>query len=334
MSLVKSSLSTVFSTAVQLKNFAYDQAWVKSQRLPVPVVSVGNLTVGGTGKTPLVIELVKEFISKDIKIGIVSRGYKRTEQGTCEVTLEEGKYFGDEPTLIKRKFPDIPFFVSGERYQAGMALLAKYPEVKLIIMDDGFQHRRLYRDLDIVVVDSTQPESTYEPLPLGRARESLSALARAQFIAITKTNVTGANSTAEILSWIGRFLSHDEVPPQVTAKIALQKPYNIFSGEVLETFGEVDLISAIGLPQVFEDSLKSEFGCEVGLHHKFPDHHFFSKVDLHFLKGSRQYLTTEKDAVKLKKVVDGKQPIYAVPMTFVLDEGKEKLFEDVIQLIS
>jgi len=154
---------------------------------------VGNITIGGSGKTPTVEYLSKLFQSKGIKVGIISRGYKRKSKQTLIVTdgitkPQSWEDFGDEPYLLAQNLENIPIVVGRSRYEAGMKMIENF-DPDIIIMDDGFQHVSLYRDLDIVLVNSKDTKATHRLIPAGKLREPLSNLSRADLIILSKSNV-------------------------------------------------------------------------------------------------------------------------------------------------
>jgi tetraacyldisaccharide 4'-kinase len=331
--------AALFSSLVKIKNLAYAREWSRVQKLSVPVVSVGNLTVGGTGKTPVICELISALEKMQISTGVISRGYKSEVSGVAEVTLGSEVYFGDEPQLVKQRFPDVPIFVGAKRPEAGGQLLKTYPKTQLILADDAFQHRRLYRDLDVVVLDATRPKEDYLPLPLGRARESLLALARADVIVLSKLYVSGAFAPAQIYEWIEELVELKPEVIKVEAQIRLEKPKQIVSGAEIDDFTlrrkRWSLISALGNPQAFEASVKQELKLKILKHKVFSDHHKYVSEDFKGLLGAdSRVLTTEKDAIKLRNLVAEEDPIYSTGMTFEFIKGKEDLFAKICRLVT
>ena len=168
-----------------------------SKKLPTKVISIGNITTGGTGKTPAVIFLTKTLSKKGIKCAILSRGYGRKTAGTQLVTdggavVTDWRNFGDEPSLMAKSLPGIPIVVDSKRHRGGMFLIDNFnPEV--ILLDDAFQHRRIERDLDIVLINGKDKRSDYRLLPFGLLREPLSSLKRADALIFTKTNLMEPN---------------------------------------------------------------------------------------------------------------------------------------------
>jgi tetraacyldisaccharide 4'-kinase len=176
------------------RNWMYDHGVLKQHHVATKVISIGNLTVGGTGKTPVTLAVVDYLKMKNKSVGVVSRGYKREEKGVLEVDLSAsaGQKFGDEPALIKFTHPDVPVVVGERRVAAAQEILAK-AAVDFLVCDDAFQHRSLHRDLNILLFDATETVKNYRVLPVGRAREQINpALKRADIIILTKSNLVSA----------------------------------------------------------------------------------------------------------------------------------------------
>ena len=179
------------------RNLFYSAGFFISKKLPTKVISVGNITTGGTGKTPAVIFLTKALSEKGIKCAILSRGYGRKTVGTMLVTdgetsVANWQNFGDEPSLMAKSLPGIPIVVDSKRHRGGTFLVEKFkPEV--IILDDAFQHRRIQRDLDIVLINGQDKRSDHKLVPFGLLREPHSSLKRADVLIFTKTNLMEPN---------------------------------------------------------------------------------------------------------------------------------------------
>ena len=175
------------------RNIFYNFNFFVSRKIPTKVVSVGNITAGGTGKTPAVIYLSQFFKKRNYKVAVLSRGYGRKTAGTQLVTngkeaVDDWRNFGDEPTLISQKLKDVPIVVDQNRHRGAMYLIEKFnPDI--IIMDDAFQHRSIERDLDLVLINSQAPISDYRLIPHGLLREPIRHLKRADAIILTKSNL-------------------------------------------------------------------------------------------------------------------------------------------------
>jgi tetraacyldisaccharide 4'-kinase len=306
MSPLKSLLSGIHGCLIQLRNFLYQAHLFRKVKLSVPVVSVGNLTMGGTGKTPFVDWLLLVLRERKLKVAVVSRTYKSECTEFSKVDLaavgNPAKYFGDEPVLLAKKHPEVNFYVGPSKSKSAK-IIERIERPDLIIVDDGFQHWALERDLDIVVMDATQPSTDYALFPMGMGREAISALDRADLIVTTKVNLCGKDFSENVLPLI------PDTKDNLKFEIRVQNLYSaIDQGAKLDSkqlaHKKVGLISALGRPVQFERLVMS-LGASVGFHKIHPDHHSYLNADLQdvqnemMLQGCDLILTTEKDAVKL-----------------------------------
>ncbi|HKS94860.1 MAG TPA: tetraacyldisaccharide 4'-kinase, partial [Terriglobia bacterium] len=193
-SLVLLPLAEVFHAGVALRHAAYRHGWIKKQRLARPVISVGNLTVGGTGKTPLVAWIARRLMAGGHRPSILTRGYGR-RRGPKMIVLEpragraaHPREVGDEPAWLARQLPEVPIIVAADRYEAGHVAEERF-RVDVHLLDDGFSHLPLARDIDIVTLDSTIDLRREALLPAGRLREPYAALARADLIVLTRAEL-------------------------------------------------------------------------------------------------------------------------------------------------
>ena len=289
-------VSILYRLIILFKNFCYDKSFIKANQLPCDVISIGNLAFGGTGKTPTVLYLCKIFQENKKKdIAILSRGYKRNTRGTILVSngngpLKNWQAVGDEPYMMAQKTKNIPIVVDNNRYRGGKFLI-KHFDTKLIILDDGFQHRSLSRNLDIVLINGSTHPSDYSILTIKLLRETWSGLQRADAIIFTK----------------------DKPKPLLLKKIKKEKLICINS--TLNSFisypkglnkqSKAVLLSGIGDPKTFEKSVKNH-GCEIVGIKRFKDHYLYNRKRLlkiiQFAKDKKAdyILTTEKDWVKIK----------------------------------
>src|SRR5512146_2497230 len=254
------ALSTLFGGAVRLRSALYDAGVLRGRRLRGPVVSVGNLSVGGAGKTPFVILLGTLLRERDLEFDVLSRGYRRESRGVALVDpAGSARDFGDEPLLIARRL-GAPVVVGEERYQAGVFAEQRFGP-RLHLLDDGFQHRQLARDFDIVLV--TPEDARDRLLPGGRLREPLAALRRADAVVLT----SGADPSAFPLDgkrvWrVRRSIVTKDLPPRPVAFCAIARPQNFFAQ--LRKAGVEPTADAV-----------------------FPDHYSYKEKDisdLHFLR--------------------------------------------------
>lgn len=268
----------VFALLVWLRSFAYRFNLLRSIAMPVPVIVVGNLTVGGTGKTPLVLWLVEFLRGEGYRPGIISRGYgSRASQPQPVTATSDPVFVGDEPVLLARR-AQCPVWVCARRVDAASALLAAHPECNVLISDDGLQHYRLRREIEIVVVDGQRRYGNSLMLPAGPLREPVSRLDRADAIVINGGSIAPGQYSMQLTGALFRNLRDGSA-----ATVA------DFAGKRLHA------IAGIGYPPRFFAHLR-QLGLAI-VEHAFPDHHAFKPADLQF-ENADAILMTEKDAVK------------------------------------
>ncbi len=290
-------LSSIFAAGVQLRNGLYDRGVLRSRRLTGPVVSVGNLSVGGSGKTPFVILLGESLRARGVKFDILSRGYGRKTKGVMLVDpAGTSQDFGDEPLLIARRL-GVPVIVGDDRYEAGLFAENRFGP-QLHLLDDGFQHRSLARDFDIVLVT---PEDTRDSLlPGGRLRESARNLSRADAIVLT-SGVSGDSFPLDgKMVWRARRgILPEDVPPRPVVFCGIARPKNFLLQ--LRTAGIEPVAEAF-----------------------YRDHHPYTQRDIQELLKLRQqseaggFVTTEKDAINLGGYLAALEPVAVVPVKMEL----------------
>jgi tetraacyldisaccharide 4'-kinase len=293
-------LSALFGAVVAVRNALYDRGRLRAQRLHGPVISVGNLSTGGAGKTPFVIALGELLGARAIEFDVLTRGYGRSSRGAAQVDPGgSARQFGDEPLLITRRL-GVPVFVGEVRYEAGL-LAERLLGPRLHILDDGFQHRQLARDFDIVLV--TPDDAHDRLLPVGRLRESLCALRRADAIVLTPgASLDGLPVTGKPIWQVRRGICPQPVPPRPVAFCGIARPRRFFSQ-----------LREAGIQPV----------AEIG----FRDHHAYTPEDIAALlerkqqSGAEGFVTTEKDAINLGGLADALQPLAIVPATMELLEA-------------
>ena len=290
-------LGSIFGVGVQLRNSLYDGGVLQSRRLTGPVVSVGNLSVGGSGKTPFVLLLGELLQAREVKFDILSRGYGRKTQGVMLVDPAGTSHdFGDEPLLMARRL-GVPVIVGEDRYAAGLFAEKNFGP-QLHLLDDGFQHRSLARDFDIVLVT---PEDTRDGLlPGGRLREPPRSLSRADAIVLT----SGASGDlfpldGKLLWRARRGILPKDVPPRPVAFCGVARPKNFLLQ--LRTAGIEPVAEAF-----------------------YRDHHAYTERDIQELLKLRQqseaggFVTTEKDAINLDGYLAALEPLAVVPVKMEL----------------
>jgi tetraacyldisaccharide 4'-kinase len=333
--------SLLYGIGVSIRNGLYSQGLLKAIEFNVPVISVGNLSVGGAGKSPHIeylIRLLKDYID----VATLSRGYRRKTKGF--LTVHQGmtaEQVGDEPLQFKRKYPDIRVTVSESRTFAIPKIMMDNPNTKAILLDDAFQHRSVKPGMNILLTEFSRPFTEDYLLPSGRLREWRSAYERADVIIVTKCpfQITEADRD--------RFLK--ALNPYPHQKVyfsyyAYQQPYFIFNPQYkLKLSEEIDVmvISAIARTDYLVDYLNEQVN-SVRVK-EYEDHHFFTNYDIGQLKADfermesdkKVVLTTEKDAMRLELhrsyLMENKLPVWAVPVEvkFHFDEGPQ--FDEYIQ---
>jgi tetraacyldisaccharide 4'-kinase len=273
-------LSAIFGAGVCLRNALYDRGILKSRSLARPVISVGNLSVGGSGKTPFVITLGRLLKERGIEFDVLSRGYGRKSKDIAVVEADGSpEQFGDEPLLIARKL-GVPVVVGADRYQAGLLAEEKFAQSRLHLLDDGFQHRRLHRDFDIVLLSDEDLGDSL--LPVGRLREPFSSLRRADAVVLSASSTVPA--PAQSVWRVRRNILFIAPMSRVVAFCGIARPEQFFSG-------------------------LRKLGMELADTITFPDHHRYVQRDIDRLlqaqtqTGAKGFITTGKDAINLGALV-------------------------------
>lgn len=298
------------------KNTLYDKKILKPKKVRAFVISVGNLTTGGVGKTPVVLEIARFLAKQGQRVAIISRGYggKLSNKNVNVISDGQNVFYpallaGDEPFMLAQKAQGVCVLTSKNRYNAAKFAVEHFG-VSIIILDDGFQHRKLHRDLDIVLMDSEMGLGNEKLLPAGPMREGAEALDRIDKLLVVSKNINHENAEkfAEIMQ--------DRL--NIETHICYTEPdyiYNIKTGEKLEQDATITAVCAIGQPQQFFNFLK-DYNVEEEI--AFDDHHLYTPIDIMDIKG--KIVTTEKDAVKFLKF--DKDNIYALKLKTKVDVRK------------
>lgn len=296
-----------FGALARARAALYDRGLLPIARVPAPVVSVGNLSAGGTGKTPTTLWLARWLEQRGRRPGVLSRGHGGRELRRAEAELGLAVERSDEGRLVALRAPGLSYREDPDRVRGARALIAQGADV--ILLDDGFQHRRLARDLDLVLIDATRPfglpwrERSPRPpvalLPRGLLREPPAALGRASALLLTRCDQVPAGRLEQLAE---ELLHQAPAAAQVRTRHAPRALLDGAGGRHdLERLRgrEVELVSGIGNPRAFEASVAS-LGAVIAAHRVFPDHHAYRPADLAGLgSAGRLVLTTEKDLVKL-----------------------------------
>lgn len=327
---VASGLSWLYGLGANAKNLSYDLGLSKSRRLPAPMIGVGNLAVGGTGKTPLVMALVQALQRLGLPSAIVSRGYggvgATATKGVTWVSRGGGALLGadvagDEPLLLARRLA-VPVAVGPERYEVGRAVLDELgPHV--LVGDDLFQHRRLHRDLDIVCMDAADPMAG-GLLPRGRLREPMTGLRRAQAVVLTRA--VDPEATAQTRAWLRSFWGPG---PVLTSRhkiggLIRHQGRDVSAGELKGR--PVLAFCGLARPDSFRSGLE-EFGFQVLGLEAFPDHYPFSAADMARLwqqaadLGAAALVCSEKDQVRLPGGLPPEMELWVTQLELEFDQG-------------
>ena len=326
---VLAALSKLYCAALYLRHIVYKLRIVRGKALPCKVISVGNITLGGTGKTPAVIALGGFLATRGKKPVIVSRGYGRRDESKLLVVsdgstvLVDAANGGDEPVLIGSRLTGIPVVAGADRFEAAGYAIGRFKS-NVVILDDGFQHLKLRRELDIVLVDATDPFGNGKLFPAGILREPISSLRRAQAVIITKADQSASLDALKAT-----------IRQNTAARIftSFQRPVDVINIRTNETRQLSVLLSAktlafsgIARPASFASLLKA-LGAIISEEFIYPDHYAFHKSDLAaiFQKAAdarvAMIVTTEKDAVRLKPL--NPEGIWALRIDLTLVEHDE-----------
>ena len=294
-------LSWLYGAAAALDRGLYESGWRRRRRLPARVLSVGNLTVGGSGKTPLAAWLAAALHRRGHKVALLSRGYGRRGAGEVELVSDGRRVHGssvrtgDEPMLLSALAPGVPVLVGRDRGIAGLRAMTAFG-AELLILDDGFQHHRLHRDLEVVCFDGGLGLGNARVLPRGPLREGLAALRHADAIGVVDGPLPDGD--AERLQREAPQAQWFEARRRPRGLRALGGPRQLRPCAELEG-AEVGLLAGLARPSGLRRTLET-LGAHVVAERVFPDHHRYREEDLRGLSPRAQrWITTEKDAVKL-----------------------------------
>ena len=312
---------TPYAMLMRVRNGLYDAGALKSHRLAMPVISVGNITAGGTGKTPMVQWLVAQLWQRGMKPAVLMRGYRRGASGVSdEQSLLSDALATPQGATIVHAEPD--------RVAAAQRVLREHAEVDSFVLDDGFQHRRLARDFDLVLIDATRPFGYGHVHPRGLLREPMTGLRRADAFVLTRSDLTGDHECRRITSVLR---THNPSAPVYRARHEHVGLRSVDATLPLETLRDKRFYAAAGIanPAGLQQQLAALPGSCVGFR-AFADHHDYSQSDLAALRqtagqaGAQMILVTEKDWAKLKHLPgarDEKLPFFRLDLRLAVDGG-------------
>ncbi len=320
-----SVLAVPYRAGVAVRNYGFDHGWIATNRASVPVISVGNLTVGGTGKTPMVEWVARWLRRRGLRVAILSRGYKQTEG------------LNDEGRVLEENLPDVPHLQDPDRVRSARIAVEEL-ETEILVLDDGFQHRRIARDLDLVLIDAIEPYGLGRLLPSGLLREPLTALRRADIVVLSRADQVDADRRAAI-----RVEAERRVGPLRWVE-ARHAPVDLIDAEGFgSTLGElagrsVAAFCGIGNPEGFRRTLLPLCGKLVDLR-IYPDHQDYTATVVDGLQrwarevGADLVLTTQKDLVKLRAGRLGPSPLRALRIGLEIVAGEDVMEDALIRLL-
>jgi tetraacyldisaccharide 4'-kinase len=325
--LARSSLSVAaagYRAAIALRNLGYDRSWLEVHRAGVPVISVGNLTVGGTGKTPMVEWVARWYRRRAKRAVIVSRGYRQV-QG-----------LNDEGRVLEENLPDVPHLQDRDRVRSARIAVEEL-EAELLVLDDGFQHRRLARDLDLVLIDALEPFGLGRLLPRGLLREPVRSLRRADLVVLSRADLIAPGERAAIRAEARRRsgpLKWVEARHAPLGLVDSEGAASRLDGLACKAAA----FCGIGNPEGFRRTLRPLCGSLLDFR-AFPDHHDYNAADVESLSawaqslGADLVLTTQKDLVKLRCAHLGPAPLRALKIGLEIVAGEDVMEDALARLL-
>lgn len=326
----------IYGFVVKTRIFFYKKGILKSVCLPVPVISVGNITVGGTGKTPVVEYIARYLQAKGKRVAILSRGYAariRRESGSPGENV-----CNDEYLLIKENIPDVPHLMNKDRIKGGLEAIERF-QAEYLVLDDGFQHLRLARDLNIVIIDALNPFGYEQIIPRGMLREPLEGLRRADMILLSHADQCGRDKITGITNRLHEIAGDVPVIETVHKPICLESAKDAAKLDIRCLRGKrVFVFCAIGNPVSFRKSIEN-LGAGIAGFRVFPDHHVYTLSELQELNSEAlgtkpdAIVITQKDGVKIGNSLSVWDfPVWTLKIEICVVNGRE-IFENKINAI-
>lgn len=319
-------LSIGYGAGVRIRNACYDLKWTKIHEVSVPVVSVGNLTLGGTGKTPCVEYISKLYRNRDLRVAILSRGYGQ----------ESGP--NDEALVLEECLPDVPHLQGANRVELARTALAEL-ESEVLILDDGFQHRRLARVLDVVLVDATDPWGSGHIFPRGLLREPANSLGRAGAVILTRCDQVPAETLAKLRHSVERLAPRAVLAESRHGPVHLIDADGRMEGLELLRGTPVAAFAGIGNPNAFRRTLEDS-GARITDFRSYPDHHPYNRQDVEQLRSWAEdiakdcvLVTTQKDLVKLRLAKLSGRALWALRVGLQVEAGRDELDQALLKAV-
>ncbi len=333
----KSLIAAPYHGLIRTRTWLYTQGWFTRRRLPCPVVSVGNLTVGGTGKTPMAMWVAGNLVERGKKVAILSRGYRRKNRQTF-VLVSDGRAIlagpheaGDEPYLMARRCPGVIVAVGADRYKLGRWLLRQTP-IDCFVLDDGFQHLRLDRDVNLLLIDSSDINGLTALLPIGKLREPLGEAKRASAIILTRVDHAAAAARVVELMKAAMGSGFHPITTRFTPQMLIglsestPRPLSAVRGK------RALIVSGVGNPNQFRRMVET-LGVQLVAELVFRDHEAYSsstirEIDRRVEQSQPEVvLTTEKDLMKMPSSWSPAVPVFAVSLAVEFLDGRHRLEE-------
>lgn len=328
-------LSSLWSILYRIRRSFYEYGILKKEYFKVPIISVGNITFGGTGKTPMIIWLIKKIESYNMEPVVLTRGYKGKLEHNSGIIKGGQKFlcnpheYGDEPLLISKKMKSGAVIV-GKRRSANLKKYFHQIEPDVVLLDDGFQHIQLYRSFNILIFDALLPLESYKTAPLGYLREGLTALKDADAVLISRADQVDEKKIDGLLELIGHHLN-----PSVSIGKFTYAPIGLYDGfdkkvmEIEDLNGKnIIALTAIASPESFYHLLEAN-GANIVEKLVYQDHHFFNHEDINeilhkSIQSEAIIVTSEKDMVKIRKVTKNPR-IFCVNIEIKFISGEKEL---------
>lgn len=322
--------SVPYGWAVWLRNRLYDRGYRRVYRTSVPVISVGNITLGGTGKTPCVEYVARFFCQRGRRVAILSRGYGGATESRNSGTPDNRKAPNDEALVLQDNLPDVPHLQGPDRVSLAATAVADLAS-EVLVLDDGFQHRRLARDLDLVLLDATQPWGCGHLFPRGWLREPPAELRRAGAVVLTRCNRVNACERGRLREEVIRLVPETPIIETSHRPIDLVNSERVTAGLERLSGHTVAAFCGIGNPEAFRQTL-IDLGAKVVAWQAFADHHRYSARDVEELQlwagrlpAECMIATTQKDLVKIPHTHLSDKELWAIRIGLHVEAGEKEL---------